>query len=303
MSDHHNPSYFSFVMSGLATALEPGADKKRLEARRELIEMIGVPVETGEVMAGGILTPYLAAGSGHPLVLLHGMGSGAVQFYNIIGPLSKHFRVIALDQPGYGEADKPRGTYDRDFFATWLDNALTALNLDDIYLLGHSQGGAVCLGFASRHISRIKKLVAISAGGLGELGKGSRFRFLALKYILPSEALFTDDVAHNFNDPSAIPDAYVTYLTGVHRMRGAGHSFWQGRGKVISPIAPEELKKITVPTLMIWGKQDTWFPVAEAKKALDIFPNAKLVVVENSGHDPIKDNLEEALKAILDFLE
>ena len=302
MNDKPNPSYLSFVLAGLATAFKPGADETRLKARRELIEMMGVPVEEGEIMAGSIRTPYLAAGSGHPLVLLHGMGTGAVQFYNIIGPLAKHFRVIALDQPGFGEADKPKGAYDRDFFAAWLNDALTALNLDDIYLLGHSQGGAVCLGFASRHLSQIKKLVVISAAGLSESGEGARFSLMMLRYILPSEALFADDVAHNYSDPSIIPDAYITYQTGVHRMRGAGHSFWQGRGKVVSPIDAEELKRITVPTLVIWGGQDTWFDVAGANKALGIFPSGEIIVLENSGHDPIKDNPEETLKAVIDFL-
>ena len=305
-----SPSVFSLFMSGLEEARTPGGDERRLNARQELIEMMGVPVKQGEVMAGDIRTPYIEAGSGFPLVMIHGMGSGSVQFFNIVGPLSKHFRVIAPDQPGFGEADNPKAAYDHDFYGTWLYDTIEALNLQDIYLLGASMGNGTCVAFASRHSARIKKYVISVGAGFSKTGEGvprtlSMLRQpidMVIRYTLPSEEMIAFGIDQAYRDPSVIPDALITYNAGVYGRKGAGHFFWRGRGSIVSPLDVDELKKITSPTLMIWGAQDQVFPLVGAKRAVEIIPNAKLIVFDDSGHDPIKDNEEKTLNAILEFL-
>lgn len=188
-------------------------------------------------------------GSGH---LLHGMGSGAVQFYNVIGPLSRHFRVIALDEPGFGEVDNPKAAYDHEFYADWLNDTLTALDLRDFYLLGLLMGGGIGLGFASRHSHQIKKLVIIGGSGFSQTGEVIPFSLsllrypiiMVLRFTLPLEAMTAGDMAETLRDPSVLPEAYISYNTSVYRKPGAGHFLWRGLGKIVSPLSTEELQKI-----------------------------------------------------------
>ncbi len=90
--------------------------------RKKLIDAYGLSAEQKTVVAGKIKTFYLSAGTGEPLVLLHGAGGGAVLWGPIIDLLSKHFHIIAPDVVGYGKTDKPEASYDKKFFSTWLCN-------------------------------------------------------------------------------------------------------------------------------------------------------------------------------------
>jgi len=82
----------------------------------------------------------------------------------------------------------------------------------------------------------------------------------------------------------------------------AGHFFWRGRGKIVSPLSTEELQQIAVPTLLICGEQDVLFPVAGVIRALKVLPDGELIAFEDSGHDPIKDNEEATLQAVIELL-
>ncbi len=85
----------------------------RRTAFQNLINLIDVKVEQRHVSAGKIKTNYIIGGEGEPVVLLHGAGAGAITWYKTIGPLAKHFKVIAPDMVGYDESDKPPAPYDR----------------------------------------------------------------------------------------------------------------------------------------------------------------------------------------------
>ena len=100
--------------------------------RKKLITTYGLTVKQKTVIAGNIKTFYLSAGTGEPLVLLHGAGGGAVLWGPIIDLLSKHFHIIAPDVVGYGESDKPDAPYDKKFFSTWLCKFCDSLNIEKI---------------------------------------------------------------------------------------------------------------------------------------------------------------------------
>jgi 4,5:9,10-diseco-3-hydroxy-5,9,17-trioxoandrosta-1(10),2-diene-4-oate hydrolase len=86
-------------------------------AFQRLLEKIGVPVERETVSTEGLTTHYLKAGVGHPLLLVHGGGAGAIQWGPIIIPLARQFQIIAPDVVGYGESDKSNAPYDRPYLA------------------------------------------------------------------------------------------------------------------------------------------------------------------------------------------
>lgn len=105
---------------------------------------------------------------GVPLILLHGLSSQSHIFDRVAPRLADHFRVIALDQRGHGESDKPDEGYDFKTVAGDLLVLLDALKLKRAIIAGHSWGGAVALYFAAHHSGRARAVILID-GGFGDM--------------------------------------------------------------------------------------------------------------------------------------
>ncbi|MGJ5671781.1 alpha/beta hydrolase (plasmid) [Rhodococcus aetherivorans] len=123
------------------------------------------------VTAGPIDTFYLEAGSGDPVVLLHGSGpgvSGWANWQHTIPGLAEHFRVIAPDTVGYGATSRPGDIVYS--LRTWSDHILgllDVLELDRVSLVGNSLGGRMALDLAERHPERISRMVLMGSPGVG----------------------------------------------------------------------------------------------------------------------------------------
>ena len=121
--------------------------------------------------AGDLQLHYHEAGTGAPLVLLHGGGPGASAWRNWkqnLPALAGHFRVLAVDQPGYGRSDKPlvRGGM-WEFYARAVRDLLDELGIERTHFVGNSLGGGTTLKFALDHPERTDRLVLMGpAGGM-----------------------------------------------------------------------------------------------------------------------------------------
>src|SRR3954466_138748 len=103
------------------------------------------------------------AGTGEPIVLLHGLGATKQEFLPTVPALPPGLRTIAIDLPGFGDSDKPfPAAYDARFFARWVRALFDALELDRTHLLGHSMGGRVALEVGMRNPDRIDRLVLMT---------------------------------------------------------------------------------------------------------------------------------------------
>ncbi len=122
------------------------------------------------VVAAGIETNYHDAGSGRPVVLLHGSGPGVTAWANwrlAIPALAARRRVIAPDLVGFGYTARPPGhRYGLDTWTAHAVGLLDALGLDRVDLVGNSFGGALALSLAIRHPRRIRRLVLMGAAGV-----------------------------------------------------------------------------------------------------------------------------------------
>lgn len=102
----------------------------------------------------------LEAGTGAPLVMLHGLGGTKASFLPTVAALSGRYRTIAVDLPGFGDSGKPLGApYDPAFFADSIVSLLDALGLERVHLLGHSMGARAALEIAFEHPQRVEGLV------------------------------------------------------------------------------------------------------------------------------------------------
>jgi pimeloyl-ACP methyl ester carboxylesterase len=115
---------------------------------------------------GGTLA-YTAAGSGEPLVLIHGLGGTRQTWRHVIGPLAATHRVIAPDLPGHGDSAAPAGDYSLGAHAAAVRDLLVALGHPTATVAGHSLGGGIGMQFAYQFPERISRLILIGSGGLG----------------------------------------------------------------------------------------------------------------------------------------
>ena len=106
-------------------------------------------------------------GSGTPLVLIHGLANSIEIWDRVMPALAAHFRVIAFDLPGFGQADRPDAAYDGGFFADQLCAMLDTLGIERAHLVGSSLGASIIIRFAADHLERIDRAVLAAPGGFG----------------------------------------------------------------------------------------------------------------------------------------
>lgn len=245
------------------------------------------------VSAGGIRTHYLQAGSpdSAAIVLLHGGGAGAdsVGNWRYTLPLfARDFRVIALDMVGFGATDKPdpaEYTYSQAGRNAHLADFLCALDLGPAVLVGNSMGGATALGVAMERPELVKALVLMGSAGLNaEISESLKpivfydFTFEGMRRLV--EALTgprfraSEELVRLRHEVSIEPATRRAYAAIMSWIRDQGGLFYE----------EEALRKVTVPTLVVNGKQDLVVPLRNAYRMLELLPNSWGYVIPHCGH-------------------
>jgi len=265
-----------------------------------LTNRIRVPVRRKTVMAGGIKTAYLDAGKGQPVILVHGgdAGIGGIRWIPVIGPLSKHFNVIAPDMPGYGESDKPFASYDRYYFSQWLDDFINTLGFSSVRIVAHSLGGSAALQYTIEKANIVKQLVLVNSAGLGKSSTKVPLHIILRMIwnnLFPSpkgsEWFLKNLVLY---DPEMLSQELLEleeYGRVVLLKPGGKRVFWLGRGR-----------KVLSPTLIIWGAEDPNFPLDGAQEAAKEIPNARLHIISKARHLCYYDQPREFNEVLIDYL-
>jgi 2-hydroxy-6-oxonona-2,4-dienedioate hydrolase len=237
---------------------------------------------------------YYGAGEGHAVVLLHGSGPGASGWSNFspnIEPLSKQFRVLAFDMPGWGKTDDFDPDADRDHVEALL-LALDELGIDKAALIGNSMGGMTSIRFAVEHPDRISHLICMGAPAPGINiftpggGMSEGLQILIEAYQDPSpenfkrlvkvmaydQAFATDELAKQRSENAlSRPD----HLASFGKTMASGAAFFN-----LLPRLPE----ITAPTMIIHGRDDRTIGLENGLRLVSAIPDSRLVVLNRCGH-------------------
>ncbi|MCQ4079217.1 alpha/beta fold hydrolase [Streptomyces sp. RB6PN25] len=243
------------------------------------------------VDAGGIATHYHEAGTGEPVLLLHGSGPGVSAWANwrlTIPTLSRHFRVLAPDSVGFGYTERPQDV--RYSLQTWIDHVWTFMDAHGIAraaVVGNSLGGRIALGMAAQRPERVSRMVLMGAPGVGmRITEGLRalrayepslesMRDLLVRYFAVDPSIITDDLVRARYEASVAPGAYEAYRAMFFDPRHAGSDL---------AITEEEVTGITTPTLLVHGREDKVVPVDVAWTMSQLLPTADLHVFARCGH-------------------
>ena len=251
---------------------------------------------------------YYDHGTGTPLVLVHGMFGDWRDWAPVLEPLAAHFRVIAIDLPGFGDSQRLAGECTLENFAAALEQFFAALDLDGMVLVGNSFGGMVSTCYAERHPQRVQGLALVSSAGMKEYSAEEQalvrehFSLRNLQGLRPEfiEPLF----AVNFAQRTPQRECYLEGQRG--NLRRADYTEY---ARVLTesaqlafavPVVPL-LEKIRVPILLVWGEQDQVFPLALAQAALPSLPQARLVRIAGASHMPQMDQPEIFVRVVQEF--
>ena len=268
--------------------------------------------------AGGLSTFTLVEGDGPPLVMLHVMAATADCWMYTRDSLKRRFRVVTPDLPGHGRSTGGSRRYGLSFYTAWLDDFLDALALPAVALVGHSMGGAISLAYALAHPDRVQALVLIDALGVGRnLPRGVLRRVIGgWPHLLMAGLTRRDDpYLFRFFQPWVYLDPWGPPRRGIERMAALNRphllrTVWAGLRLLLADFVlsrrrvalVERQPEIAVPTLIVWGLHDGLLPVAHAYEGLARIPNAQLVLIERSAHEPMLEQPEDFNAALFDFL-
>lgn len=273
---------------------------------------------------GGGRAHLLEKGAGPPLVLVHGSGVGAWFFLPLLEEL-EGVRAVAPDRPGSGLSDAvdlPRRRYDETGVA-WLDRLLDALELDSAALLGHSAGGTLALRYALAHPDRVRQLVLIgppalpgtrcplpyrlmATPGVGDLlarvppSRKSVLqfaRFMGERETLSAHPDLVDLFLVAQRDPLAVSAVRAEVRVLVSPLALLSRSGWRRRSRVRA----DEVRKLSVPTLLLWGEREPLGSVAVAQEVSELMLDARVQALRG-GHAPWLGQPVQTAAAVVDFV-
>jgi len=248
---------------------------------------------------------YAEAGSGPPVILLHGLWGGLNEWAPIVDPLSKTRRVIVMDFIGFHGSGKPDTQYHNALLSQYLAGFIKAMDLAEVTLIGHAMGANTATYTAVHHPENLKALVLVDGAGYRspdrDLAKPPsegmiRFRRIATGSSLKSTRGLLERRVEN---KSIVTDAWVEEAFGlwVNSARAIGDMMTDG-----GDVTEEEMREIELPTLVVWGAGDEVFSPDNAERLKADIENAEVHVIEGSGHLPQIEQTDAFLDAVIPFL-
>lgn len=263
---------------------------------------------------------YIDVGQGkETLVLVHGLASNAGFWRYVIPELSKQYRVIAVDLPGYGKSQKNYYAYNMSFYAEQIKRLADELHIGKFIYVGHSMGGQIGITFALKYPNALSKLVLASPAGFEEFqtGEGDWLRSVMTVNGVKktTEEGIRRNLASNFyswNDKWEWMVEERTRMIKAKEFEPFCYAVVRSVNGMLDEPTFDKVDGIKVPTLIVYGKYDGLIPNPYLHPGFtcEVFePGSKLVpdckthMIDNCGHMLQIEQPEEFCKTVLGFLQ
>jgi len=248
-----------------------------------------------------------------PLVLIHGTSSSLFTWDStafLLGPLR---RIIRFDLPGFAlTGPHPQRDYSMDMYTRFVDSVLIRLGVRHSVIAGNSLGGAIAWRYAVRYPTKVNKLVLVDAGGYIpkdkiELPLGFRLAKMPVvnnlvKWITPKQ-LVRKSVEDVYGDKRRVTDALVDLYSDMTLRAGNRQALIDRMQLGLGEDASAQIRRIQIPTLIVWGDQDHLIPVSNAALFHEDIMGSELVILKGIGHVPMEEAPRGFVRALVPFLE
>jgi len=273
--------------------------------------MIQTTPEIGKsIRAGGVMTNYHEAGSGAPVILLHGSGPGVSAWANwrlAIPFLAERLHVFAYDQVGFGYSELP--TQHVYGLGRWMEHLLSfmqAVGIKRAHLVGNSMGAAVALAAAVTHPEVVDRLVLMGPMGVrfpitegldavwGYTPSISNMKRLLAIFTYDHDRFVIDELAELRYKASIRPGMQESFSSMFPQPRQCG----------VDALAAYEdrLHELRAPTLIVHGREDQVIPLISSQKLLHVLDNAQLHIFGHCGHWTQIEHPKAFNRLVRDFL-
>jgi len=258
-----------------------------------------------------------SSGEGIPVLLIHGFGASSYSWRHIIKPLAQKYRVITIDLKGFGESPKPRddlySVYEQ---ARLVRNFILENNLQNVHIIGHSYGGGVALVtsvyLSASHPNLQSSLVLIDSiaypQDLPDFVKVLATPILGplVIYAIPNTTQVKSLLEKVYFNDALIPQSAIDHYAGNLGKPNAKYATLTTARQML----PTDLQQfsdnyanLTIPTLIIWSRDDEIVPLAIGERLHEDLPNSKMVVLNDVGHAIQEEKPSVLLPYLQQFLD
>jgi pimeloyl-ACP methyl ester carboxylesterase len=261
-----------------------------------------VVVEEQNVDVDGLPIRYLSAGTGPPLVLLHGAGDNALDWRWVFPALARTHRVYAPDLPGSPNSARPAIDYSSAYFERFVAAFVDALDIGQATFVGNSLGGLIALRLALSEPTRVTALVLVDSAGLGRTinpaftsvnvpGLGEAAMPLWRTPIGAYQRAWGRTALLFAHPPGTVPREWLAEQCRLALSPGYLEAHMAVLRALVSPLGQREvlvdhLPSLKMPTLVVWGARDRVFPESQAREAGARLPEGSLALIPDCGHMP-----------------
>lgn len=246
------------------------------------------------------------------ILLLHGNGSSLHTWDGWAHRLREGWRVVRLDLPGFGlTGPHPSGDYSAAATVDFLDRFANATGLRRFAIAGNSLGGYVAWRFALRHPERVSALILIDSAGYPIAGGASEAAVMQLARMpivselmrfAPLRWVFERSLLEVYADDAKVTPELVERYEQLMLRAGNRQAMGDRARAERRPVGWQRLPELRVPTLILWGAQDSWIPVAHAERFRADIPGSRLIVYPELGHLPMEEAPVRTVEDAMRFL-
>lgn len=257
-------------------------------------------------------TAYAASGVGHPIVFLHDFGASAIVWAQALRDLSDLGSLYAVDLIGHGFSSAPSVEYTPQLFLAWLGDFLAGLDIADATIVGSGLSGAAAMVLAALHPQRVRRLVLLgpSIPGVQPSGRAMYWLFWLAHQQGAQRRLFEMLLPHLLRwaaheaagNVESLAPMLASARSALQRpaVRSAQRSMIRHWHEWLA--CRPKLGQLTLPVLLLWGRDDRLYPLRHARLLQTSMPQTQMVVIDACGHLPHLERPAAVASAVRSFL-
>ena len=239
---------------------------------------------------------YEVIGEGYPVVLLHGWLANIETMRPLANNLCNNYKVYLVDIIGFGKSELPDNPLTTNDFGDFLKSFLDELKIEKPVLIGHSNGGRCIINAVGRGLVEPKKIVLIDSAGLTPKERSTSYK------VKTGIAKLGKSVLKVLPNGKELEEKLKNKM-GSEDYKASPEVLKETMKIILNEDQRPLLSNIKVPTLLIWGSNDTATPISDAKEMEEAIPDCGLVEYPNSTHFSYLENLANVNAVLNEFLK